>query len=614
MEYSYNMMTKITKKKRVYTVNWEKVYSFVVFFGVLLTIILMYVRCFYGTELSDEAYYVSEAKEIINGNIPFAYNNSSKALGFTFLLIPIIKVYSVFVPNLEGIFLVTRLCFVTFKVIISSILYLVFQKSQKRYNALLLVGVLIPLFGYFQNFNYNNVPIWLLLLSGLLLYDVIEQDAKYRRVELICAGFSTGIAIFANPGWGLTLFIFGAVIFFEVKDRRKKVETLLYYFGAVFGEVVIVIVPIVIKTSFAEVWYGFYRLFINKIPVDSLDPDKSYIKVIMGFFPPLLGRLAIMGIVTMIIYFFSTRYICENESRLTRTQYKILAFTIALATDMIFKAYRNMGTDVAAYWAFTVTIYLIVFYLSGLYKQEKILWYLGVYPLVFVIAEIVLVDYNAGINRFSNAITIIIPLLYVLLKQESELTRGVATALAVAIIFFTGYADFGYVYRDDDIRTLNYKVESGVYKGIYTSAVRQKDLVELENYLNDLIAEDETYSFRDNVPFAYLMVHHGQVCELSTWDCLQYSYDRNSPALLFDYYQRRNMIPDWIVYIDYGRDEKLSIEDDNYRYNDWVDTYYNQVDDFILNETFYHVIVYKYNGSFDGNYQRWIDNYWNLVK
>lgn len=608
------MMTKITKKKRVYTVNWEKVYSFVVFFGVLLTIILMYVRCFYGTELSDEAYYVSEAKEIINGNIPFAYNNSSKALGFTFLLIPIIKVYSVFVPNLEGIFLVTRLCFVTFKVIISSILYLVFQKSQKRYNALLLVGVLIPLFGYFQNFNYNNVPIWLLLLSGLLLYDVIEQDAKYRRVELICAGFSTGIAIFANPGWGLTLFIFGAVIFFEVKDRRKKVETLLYYFGAVFGEVVIVIVPIVIKTSFAEVWYGFYRLFINKIPVDSLDPDKSYIKVIMGFFPPLLGRLAIMGIVTMIIYFFSTRYICENESRLTRTQYKILAFTIALATDMIFKAYRNMGTDVAAYWAFTVTIYLIVFYLSGLYKQEKILWYLGVYPLVFVIAEIVLVDYNAGINRFSNAITIIIPLLYVLLKQESELTRGVATALAVAIIFFTGYADFGYVYRDDDIRTLNYKVESGVYKGIYTSAVRQKDLVELENYLNDLIAEDETYSFRDNVPFAYLMVHHGQVCELSTWDCLQYSYDRNSPALLFDYYQRRNMIPDWIVYIDYGRDEKLSIEDDNYRYNDWVDTYYNQVDDFILNETFYHVIVYKYNGSFDGNYQRWIDNYWNLVK
>ena len=111
-----------------------------------------------------------------------------------------------------------------------------------------------------------------------------------------------------------------------------------------------------------------------------------------------------------------------------------------------------------------------------------------------------------------------------------------------------------------------------------------------------MIAEDETYSFRDNVPFAYLMVHQGRVCELSTWDCLQYSYDRNSPALLFDYYQRRNMIPDWIVYIDYGRDEKLSIEDDNYRYNDWIDTYYNQVDDFILNETFYHVIdCCKYN-------------------
>ena len=177
-----------------------------------------------------------------------------------------------------------------------------------------------------------------------------------------------------------------------------------------------------------------------------------------------------------------------------------------------------------------------------------------------------------------------------------------------------GFTDFYYVYRDEHIQYLDYKVESGVYKGIYTTQARQNDLVELEEYLNQIVDEDESYSFRDNVPFAYLMMHKGKVCEISTWDYMQYSYHRNSPAPVFDYYRVRDMIPDKIIYVDYGRDANLSIEDPDYRYNDWVNSYYDKVDDFVMNGTFYHVVVYQYNGSFDGDYQTWIDNYYELIK
>ena len=69
------------------------------------------------------------------------------------------------------------------------------------------------------------------------------------------------------------------------------------------------------------------------------------------------------------------------------------------------------------------------------------------------------------------------------------------------------------------------------------------------------------------------------------------------------------MVPDKIIYIDYGIDRQLSIDDNAYRYNDWVNKYYYLLDEVNLNDTFTHVKVYQYNGTFDGNYQWWIDNY-----
>ena len=606
LEKAINLKNKILD-------NWEKIYTVLMLCGVILTIVLMYVRCFYGTEFSDEAYYVSEAKEILNGNIPFAYNNSSKVVGFTFLLIPIVFVHSLFSPALEGIFLATRLCFVTLKVIVSLILFYVLRKNIKDYNALLLVGIMIPLSGYFQNFNYNNVPIWLLLLSGTLLFDVIEQDSKHKKIELICAGFSAAIGVFANPGWGLTLLIFALLILTRCNDKKLKIQAFLYFFGAVLAEVLIVAVPISIQTSTGEAWYGFYRLFINPIPVDSLAPDKSLKSSIASFIVPVKNLLIISLPIGIFTYIFSKRYLREKENRLENKEYAALGILVAMAAYFGAWGLRNLGSDCNATWTFATCAYILLFAFTGIFKQEKIILYLGIYPVVFAIAEIILVDCNASINRFSNAFTIIIPLLYVLLKQKSELIRIVATALAGMIILFMGYADFKYVYRDDTIGNLGCKVESGVYKGIYTTETRSADVVELEEYLNNLIGEEDTYSFRDNVPFAYLMTHQGKVCELSTWDYLQYSYNRNSPAPLFDYYRRRNMIPDWIIYIDYGRDENVSIEDPEFRYNDWVNAYYDKLDDFAMNDTFYHVVVYKYNGTFDGDYQTWIDSYWNLL-
>ncbi|WP_455532764.1 hypothetical protein [Roseburia inulinivorans] len=588
--------------------NRLKIYTTVILSGIILTALLMYIRCFFGTEFSDEAYYVSEAKEMLNGNIPFAVNNSSKALGFTFLLIPIIFVHALFDSSLEGIVLITRLCFVTLKVVIVIVSYCILQKNLKKSSVLLIIGTLLPLNGYLQNFNYNSVPIWLLLLAGLLLFDAVEQNSKYKRAEVWSAGFVTAIALFANPGWGITLFIFLALLLVRIKDKREKAIEVLLFCSALMVEVLIVIVPIVIQTSFEEFWYGVYRLFINPIPVDSLAQHKEWEDVFLHFRNPFINRLTKMIIISTIVYIIVHKQRWLKKEKSTKRECLVLGLAFALLMDTICIIYAEQEINQFAMIAFAFTIYMFVFFFGGIYKEEKIILYLGFYPIAFVIAEIILVDYNATIQRFVNGITVLVPTLYILLKQKLKLTRCIATLLAGVLICSMDYTDYKYIYRDDVITNLDYKVESGVYKGIYTTEERSKDVIELEKYLNELIGKDETYSFRDNVPFAYLMTHKGKMCELSTWDYLQYTYHRNSPTPLYDYYRRRNMIPEWIVYIDYGRDEKMSIEDAEYKYNDWVNAYYDKIDDFAMNETFYHVIAYKYNGSFDGDYQRWINN------
>lgn len=596
--------------------NWnkkEKAYDWLVFAGCALSVIMMYARVFFGTEITDEAYYIADALGMLNGNVPFVFNNASKITGSFFLLIPQLFIYRLFVPDCEGVFLFTRLSFVTFRLIILFVIYLIIRKSAKRSHALLLIGLMIPCYGGgIQNYSYNTVPFWLCLLTAFILYDAIEQNAKHAQLEIIISGFLSAVTCIANPGYGMAVIVFLAIIFLRIKEKKVRCRYLLEYLaGALLGGF-IVFLPIIFLTSIQELWYGLYRLYIEPFPVKPLVYKDWH-----GIILELKEYTKVIGIVFVatwiLVYMFSKRYICENEKRLSDRECALLAVTSGILADILC-IFLKFGTDLlVCILGFLALLSLIPFCILKLYKGNSLFYYIGVYPILYSIAEIILVASGAGIGRFYYSFPVLIIIFMVLLDSKSELIRVVTTISIVVCILQIGFADFKHIYRDDGITALDYKVENGVYKGVYTSASRLNDLPELEAYLNSVIEEDEIYAFRDNVPGAYLMMHHGIECEISTWDIMQYSYGRNTPAIVFDYYKRRNMIPDKIVYIDYGRDANLSIEDANFRYNDFVNEYYDLVEDIRLNDTFYHVMVFKNNGSFDGNYDYWINTYYEIL-
>ena len=114
-------------------------------------------------------------------------------------------------------------------------------------------------------------------------------------------------------------------------------------------------------------------------------------------------------------------------------------------------------------------------------------------------------------------------------------------------------------------------------------------------------------SFRDNVPVAYLM-RNKNICDVRTWDIMQYSYECNDPTLMYRYYKNKQEIPDVIAYIDFGRDEIMSIEKSQnaFQFNKFVNRYYKLEKNDFENNTF-KVMIYRNKGEFDGEYDELIN-------
>ena len=598
---------KINNKIEINT-GWS-IYDFVILLGCLSVGLLMIIRCFFGTEITDEAYYVADAKAMLEGNFPYAYCDYSFGSGSCFLLIPFIAIYKVVQPELAGVFLYSRLCFLFIWYVILLLIYKILRKTVKRCHALLFVGVLIPYKAgvVFFNFSYNTVPCILMLLVAFLLFDTLENHSRYGPYEILASGFISGVAFLAQPGYGLAIMIFGILLLIRSWDAKSKIKNIFLYGIGGCIEVCVVLIPIIIQVGISTTLAGLSRYFnayatnTNMSVSTPLYRIEELIKV--------FGKSAVWIIViAVLVYVLATRYVRENNEKLLKKEYIYISIVVASCLRVSTFLRSSIFSDEINYMLGMLgTIIFCVLLILKAYEKQILLLYVGIYPIIFAVGETIGVDSGAVIERFTAVVPVLAICLLFFMEQKSEMVRLVATATAILCILEIAVGVSTFVYRDGTIMNLRTQVKEGVYKGIFTTKARARDLPALEEYLNQYIETGEYYEFHDLVPCGYLMMHTGEVCSIATWDSLNYSYGRNAPAELYEYYKRRQVIPDKIFYVDFGRDEHLSIEDSDFKYNEFVEAYYEKINEIELNETFFRVIVYKYSGKFDGEYSYWID-------
>ena len=568
------------------------------------------VRLFFCVDITDESFYIADTLAALHGNVPYVLNNFFLGSGFVFFPLPLYFLYERLVPGGEGIVLFSRACFVAFHFLCVLLTARLLKKHFSFRGVLMFSACMIPCINLgIVNFNYNTIPLDLLCLTQAMVFDALEGERTKRGLPLFLAGFLSAVSVFANPVYACAVLINLVLIPARSKKENRLSDLLCYASGGVLV-IAFLLIPIFIRFGGKKLLEGFESLLTKKFPRDSAEKLSYYRKALTlkNAAVPIAALFAVAGLAELLFFTFRRKKTGNKTDGASFLAVWIAAgcFLCVLRTAYIGANFKNLYELGIA--AVICLVFILLLRKTG--RFEAVL-YFCMYPVVFALIEYFFT--TSGLtSRFGACLPALFCLLLLAYDRGGKVAKAVAALSMAACVLLQTYIIFAQPYREAPIRQLDTRVESGVYKNLYTTEEKASELVKLEEYLNTLAGEEDYYAFRDCFPGGYLMMHSGKICDITSWDILKYTNGLNTPAKLFDYYRRRDAIPDVIIYVNFNRDPILSIEDERIRYNDFVRAYYALEDERSFGELFSHVMVFRYQGGFDGDYTSWIEGYNNI--
>lgn len=586
---------------------------FIILNGILS--VLFVARCFFGIEITDEAYYVADAYGVYQGNLPFAFNTSNAA-GMNLISFPFVWIFKLFSSDNEGIILYMRLCFAAFKLFVIALIFHILRKEYSRRVLLPACALLVAWTGYLYNFSYNTNSFWLMLLSCSITWVSCKLDEKKRIPLLFISGVLSALAVFSHPMHvGSVLALCILILFFS--ERNHKLKNLISYIVGGIAQVVIVFSLIAVQTGTDRLLNGLNTMLFQRLKYSKVDVKQRFVDLFF-WLKPFYVELIIVFLVSIVSLFFVNR-IFKFE---WKVKYRWL-LSASLAYILLALRYGRNGSRYTLSYLGALTFWLLIVVIP--FCKDNLAIFLSGPYFVFFLLEIIFPRTGTVSGRVYFMYPAIFAAVIVLLSESEKMngndvvkkTRGrclrvLAFSMAIVTATVTIHSEYSYIYRDDSISQLNYQVTDGIYRGIFTSMENAECTIEVERYIKNNTKSNELISFRDNVPFGYIM-SNGIMCDIRTWDAMQYSYTNNgevedNPINMFRYYKNTGRIPDKYIYIDYGRDEVVSYKKPTFKFNEWLNSYYDVVDEIKINNR-YSARIYRYNGTFNGDYDYWIDRF-----
>lgn len=536
--------------------------TFTFLIGMALFVTLfMFWRCFYGAEITDEMLPLGEAWLVLNGATPYV-DEWFTSSGFSIFWAPFLAFYLFINGSTEGIFLFARL--VSFVIRTLTAMGFAFVLKRIGYDTCHCFTVYIVmatfLYAVIIIYSYITISVTLLLVCGIYLCWLF-QKSFYQRCHLPIIGSLFAFCIYAQPSSIMAAIIMIGI--FAIAVRRQRQLTSIFYIieGGVGTAVVITIWMLIQGRGIHNLLYGLNSV-INFNPYFKL-PHSTIVEALHTFLSASWWMLCVLFFLIILhnaLYYFAN----VNWNWACRAFFLLLTFTIILFFRKGVNTLYELGCCINVYLIWQTPRWL---------KEDKMrsLFFIWV-PLLIMIWF--LGGASGGGNILSRVQLLcalaFIPLLdidsWIISKRNKRILLTFMSLLCVGILIKANYT---YVYRDQPIDQLTYQVPSGVYRGIYTTEERANTLVQLETYLDGKLSQSDSVLFMETVPCAYLMTD-AKPCTPSTWDISLYSYGFNNDSLYQRYFFISNDTPDYIIYVDTGRDEKLSIERQDYRFTRYV--------------------------------------------
>ena len=568
--------------------------SFVLVVLLLLVAVVSFSRIFLGVEITDEAYYIGDARLVAHGAVPFV-DNWMPGPGFVIFFSWLVSLFEFITGSTEGLFLYMRVAFWLFRVACLGTTYMILRKSVSHK---VLVLFLLPFMLFtpisMLMFSYNTIPFFLMLVMQALLWRMVMVPETRWRGSAIALGIILAGICLAHPYTILVIVYSAALLVVTARLKGQSlVPALLVVVSGFAAALLVIVILSVLGGGMTRLWAGIHSILEYSPYFDF--PSRSSV---IGSLKSIRRQCFEMFLMSFVVFVLGVYARVRGKSHGTDSVnysgmrkvilWGFLAASIAYTLYLVFLEMRHQlnvhGHVQCAF--FFVPVALLV-WLPTRYVKTGIVLLLTVWiPCILQISTYALIAFDGIQPRYYllyPGSILSIPFFWMALSGigdsgtsafRTNLRKIAVVLLSVALLCSAGTRAYTYFYRESPLSELKYRVEQGVYRGLYTTEERSVTLVALENELRAITQSDDCVLFMEVVPMAYLMTD-AQFCTPTTWDLLAYSYGANDDRIMQEYFRTIGRYPTKIIYIHTGRDEILSIDSDGYHFNEFVNAHYD---------------------------------------
>lgn len=508
-------------------------------------LVLFVIRLVHGVETSDEAFYNSIGYRLIKGNIPFGDMWEVMATD-SLIMAPFYLIRSIFVKGGEGLQLYSRICFMILNGIGA---FGIFKFASRRIKGTyaFLTALLFWFNAPFQiyDFSYNNMANTFISLTICLMMMGFDE---YKKRYFILMGIAMAFAILAYPTMIYFCVIFPVVMLIRSRSLKGLKSCLLYAAGGI-GTAIPVVIFIAAHTGFSGLIKNI-QYILSSDTAHSLEAGHILYQIKDAFIF-LTDPFSNFGIVFMIWVAAMTITAAIRKTRPA-------AICMTVMYPLVCGYFCAVQGGVKAVMNFIFCMIFIapaaVFLSeSGAARIKEFMLEFGLGLLVYFVLSF---STGGGPAQAINGLVFAAVASVIMMAESASSFSGpkLSSIMVYSLVIFAVASEilcfYRGIYRDDPYMKLNTRVESGLYKGLYTTADRKEHLEDLGELMASLEEKDESVMILYHCCYSYMMVDMTPKIP-STWGCFDVeTYGFDNEEVFLTYLAEEDNIPDNVLIVD----------------------------------------------------------------
>lgn len=474
---------------------------------------ILFWRCFYSVNTTDEAYYVGTVYRLWFGDGMLCDEWNPTQQMCSFWLYPFYVIFRLILGSNEGMILAFRLLYIVFQLAISGYLY----SKLKKFGY---IGF-FPIFFYLLStaFNINSLSYNTMAnsaLAALLVNLAFMEKSDWKNC--IWAGIFASVLVMGNP-YAVFAYIFygiaSVIVTIVFQKLQKEVPVALQ--AATFFKISLTAAGVMIVFLLFTFWHATLDRIVKNLPYiigDQEHVQRWNVKIsdyFRYFREHYLGAVIVPIVISVI---------ARIDRK--RVQHGIFYMGLTMISVIPYMIYHGLISDYVPVNLVTVPICFLglVAYAVSKEKHPAIfyVWYLPAmfYPFIVQITS------NTGPLAVSagfvtaGAASVLLAVLWAR-EQKYGLVKSVTYGVVILQLAMMLLLRMTYVWADASMSELNTKVERGAAKGLYTTAEKANYYDEVYHDIDALnMTEEDGLLVVGSEPLLYLYADR-QVASYSTW-------------------------------------------------------------------------------------------------